>query len=200
MSEMTVRPFHMSDLGALYDICLRTGDSGKDARTLHSDRMILGHYFAAPYVAFEPSLCFVIDQNTRPVGYILGTSDSRQYSRWAEEQWFPLLRRRYAVLPENFTEKDRYLAGLIHKGYTPREELRDYPAHLHIDILPEGQGGGMGRRLIDTFVEALKKKGVTALHLEVGRANPRAIAFYRHIGFHLIREYPRSLALGMRFA
>ncbi len=195
---MSVRPFHLSDLDALYDICLKTGDSGNDARTLYSDRMILGHYFAAPYVAFEPSLCFIVDDNTRPVGYILGTSDSLRYSRWAEQQWFPLLRRRYASLPENFTERDRYLAGLIRKGYTPKEELGAYPAHLHIDILPEGQGGGNGRRLIDAFVGALKSKGVSALHLEVGKTNPHAIAFYRHIGFHIIREYPLSLAMGLR--
>ena len=34
-------------------------------------------------------------------------------------------------------------------------EVDAYPAHLHIDLLPELQGQGMGRRLIDTLRAAL---------------------------------------------
>ena len=36
----------------------------------------------------------------------------------------------------------------------------EYPAHLHIDLLPELQGQGWGRRLIDTLVAALRERGV----------------------------------------
>lgn len=195
---MTIRPFHLSDLGALYDICLRTGNSGKDARELYTDKEILGHFFAAPYVAFEPELCFILDNHTRPLGYILGTSDSRKYRQWTEQYWFPLLRQRYARESEDFTPKDRYLRELILRGYVLREELRDYPAHLHIDILPEGQGRGMGRKLMEAFMTALRKKNIPALHLEVGLSNSGAIAFYRRMGFSTIAEYQKSLALGIK--
>ncbi len=195
---MTIRPFHLSDLGALYDICLRTGNSGKDARKLYGDSEILGHYFAAPYVAFEPELCFILDNHTRPLGYILGTSDSRRYLHWTEQHWFPLLRQRYARERENFTQKDRYLRELILRGYVFKEELAEYPAHLHIDILPEGQGRGMGRKLMEAFMAALRKKNTPALHLEVGLSNPGAIAFYRRMGFSTIAEYEKSLALGIK--
>ena len=36
----------------------------------------------------------------------------------------------------------------------------DYPAHLHIDLLPEVQGQGWGRLLIATLVDALRERGV----------------------------------------
>ncbi len=196
---MTIRPYHPADITALFDICLKTGNSGRDATSHFRDKEILGLYYAAPYVAYQPSLCFILSrEDTRPVGYILGTSDTARFSEWAEERWFPLLRQRYVTLPENFTDRDRHIAELIRRGYPVKEALKDYPAHLHIDILPEGQGGGMGRRLMETFIRALKENGVPALHLEVGKANPRAIDFYRHLGFHTIVENEKSLALGMR--
>ena len=34
----------------------------------------------------------------------------------------------------------------------------EYPAHLHIDLLPETQGQGLGRRLIETLVDALQER------------------------------------------
>ncbi|HHM01794.1 MAG TPA: GNAT family N-acetyltransferase, partial [Caldithrix abyssi] len=86
----------------------------------------------------------------------------------------------------------------ILRGYVLREELRDYPAHLHIDILPEGQGRGMGRKLMEAFMTTLRKKNIPALHLEVGLSNSGAIAFYRRMGFSTIAEYEKSLALGIK--
>ena len=68
-------------------------------------------------------------------------------------------------------------------------ELADYPAHLHIDLLPELQGLGFGRRLIDTLRAALAARGVAAVHLGMDAANTGARAFYARLGFH---ELPSS--------
>ena len=37
--------------------------------------------------------------------------------------------------------------------------LGEYPAHLHIDLLPGVQGSGYGRRLIDTFGASVAAAG-----------------------------------------
>jgi ribosomal protein S18 acetylase RimI-like enzyme len=76
--------------------------------------------------------------------------------------------------------------------------LTEYPAHLHIDILPEGQGKGMGRKLIEIFVDALRRQKVKALHLQVGKSNENAVHFYQRVGFHIIKEYERAIAFGMK--
>ena len=70
-------------------------------------------------------------------------------------------------------------------------ELAEYPAHLHIDLLPELQGQGFGRRLIDTLRAALAARGVPAVHLGMDAANTGARAFYDRLGFH---ELPSSTA------
>jgi ribosomal protein S18 acetylase RimI-like enzyme len=78
-------------------------------------------------------------------------------------------------------------------------EADDYPAHLHIDLLPRLQGQGMGRRLIETLIAALRERGIPGLHLGLDAANTSARAFYDRLGFV---ELPSSTAevpvLGMR--
>jgi GNAT superfamily N-acetyltransferase len=62
-------------------------------------------------------------------------------------------------------------------------ELADYPAHLHIDLLPEWQGKGFGRGLINAFLTGLREAGVARVHLGMAVANVEARAFYDRLGF-----------------
>lgn len=198
--ESKIRPYHPSDLYALYQICLKTGDSGKDATCKYNDPEILGHFYAAPYAVLESDLCFVLTCSGSPCGYILGTRDSAVFYERCERDWFPVLRERYPKPAEDDASADANIIRLIHRGHKVKKELLDYPAHLHIDILPAGQGQGMGRKLTDTFLNRLRELKVPAIHLEVGKANPGAIKFYKRIGFHVIKEYERSIAFGMNLS
>ncbi len=193
-----IRPYHPSDLSALYRICLQTGDSGKDASAKYSDPDLLGQFYAAPYAVLEPELCFVLTCSGKPCGYIIGTKDSQEFYRRCERDWFPVLRERYPMPAKDDTSADAHIIRLIHQGHVPNPDLSDYPAHLHIDILPQGQGKGMGRRLIETFVEELRRQHVKALHLQVGKSNENAVQFYQRVGFHIIKEYERAIAFGMK--
>ncbi|MBE2212416.1 MAG: GNAT family N-acetyltransferase, partial [Opitutaceae bacterium] len=73
-----------------------------------------------------------------------------------------------------------------------------YPAHLHIDLLPVLQGRGVGRRLMDAFLGALRVRGVPGVHLGVSTANPGAIAFYERLGFACLETHPDWRAYGKR--
>ena len=67
-----IRPFRPGDIGALYRICLQTGDLGQDATSLYPDPDLIGHCFAAPYGLFEPALAFVAEDTAGVAGYVLG--------------------------------------------------------------------------------------------------------------------------------
>jgi ribosomal protein S18 acetylase RimI-like enzyme len=195
-----IRPCHPSDLCALYRVCLRTGDSGRDASRIFRDRELLGHYYVAPYVILEPDLCFTLTQDGFPCGYMLGARDSAAFSARCEREWFPVLRARYPLpVPEDNSE-DALMIRAIHRGYRPHPDLTAYPAHLHIDLLPAAQGQGWGRKLIETFLNRLRELSVPAVHLGVGDKNARAITFYERVGFHPIHAYPGWIAYGMRLS
>jgi ribosomal protein S18 acetylase RimI-like enzyme len=69
---------------------------------------------------------------------------------------------------------------------------------LYIDLLPRLQGRGLGRRLIETLLAALRASGSRGVHLHVGRANQRAAGFYGHMGLtELPAVGPRVFALNL---
>lgn len=196
--NFSIRPFHPSDLPDLYRICLLTGASGKDASALYQDPDLLAHFYMAPYVFIEPELAFILCLDGKPMGYVLGTKDSEKFEEWSEKHWFPTLRNKYPMPEESDESFDARIIRRIHTGYKADPDLKEYPAHLHIDLLPEAQGKGQGRKLMEAFIEKLKELKAPALHLGVDLHNPEAIAFYKKVGFHVINEFPDYIAFGMR--
>lgn len=188
-----------SDAVYLYGICLGTADSGKDAAALFNDPLLVGQYYAAPYLFYDPSCCFVVEDEGVPKGYILGAADTGAFNRWMETLWLPPLRRRYPdPYPEEKirTEAERNMLRMLHWPLPPDNPFPGYPAHLHIDLLPEIQGKGWGRSLMEALLGELRKRRVPGVHLGVGRSNTAAAAFYYKMGFTLLEEAGWGFNLG----
>ncbi|GLW10921.1 hypothetical protein Misp01_60490 [Microtetraspora sp. NBRC 13810] len=197
----TIRPYDLADLPGMYRVCLQTGDSGRDATRLYRDPDLLAHIYAGPYPVADPGLTWVARDDQGVLGYIVATADTPAFERWLEDAWWPGLRERYpaelAADPGDGTEDWRRVAH-IHRPRRFADPLHEpYPAHLHIDILPRGQGAGLGRRLVETLTGALRARGVPGLHLGVGSGNPRALAFYLAVGFHEERRGERGSTMTM---
>jgi ribosomal protein S18 acetylase RimI-like enzyme len=194
-----IRPYRPEDRAAVAEICVLTGAAGGDSRAKYPDPDLLASIFALPYVDHEPELAFVLDDGGTAVGYVLGTADTPAFAKWFREEWLPPLARRYPPPPDPPTTSLDWLAGVLHnpeRMLVP--ELADYPAHLHIDLLPGHQGAGHGRALMTAFLRALGETGVPRVHLGMDPANTRARAFYDRMGFHEIPvpSLPRVMYLG----
>ena len=170
----------------MYEVCLRTGDSGRDATALYRDPYLLGHVYAGPYPVADPGLTFVLADHLGVAGYVVATADTTAFERWLEANWWPVLRAQYprsqAADPGNGTHDWQRVAHLHDAAVVDDELYERYPAHLHIDLLPRAQGAGAGRRLMETLLAALRERGVPGVHLGVGSGNPGARAFYLRIG------------------
>ena len=180
-----IRRYSGSDHDAVYDICVRTAAAGGDARgKFHSDDL-MPDLFAGPYIFLEPRSAFVLDDGGGgAVGYVIGTPDTEAFARAYRERWIPRLADRYPVPPNPpVTPDDEMLA--LH--YWPERllwaGLPEYPAHLHIDLLPAFQGAGHGRALIDAFCAAMADAGAVGVHVCVVSENTRALGFYDRLGF-----------------
>jgi ribosomal protein S18 acetylase RimI-like enzyme len=179
-----IRRYEERDLAAVYDVCVRTADGGQDARGKYRTDDLMPDMFAGPYVFLEPSFAFVLDDGERAVGYVIGTPDTAAFVHAYRETWIPRLAGRYPVPPSPpVTPDDEMLA--LH--YSPERMVwpgvESYPAHLHIDLLPPFQGAGYGRKLIDTFIDAVAEAGAPGVHVVVVRSNVGALAFYGRLGF-----------------
>jgi len=192
-----IRPYRPGDDDALYDICLRTGDSGEDATHRYTDPRLIGELFVGPYLRFEPELAFVIEESGQVLGYILGARDTRAFEAACEQHWWPPLRRRYPLDAFPSDSADASLVNHIHRpGRADDDVVADYPAHLHIDLLPPAQGRGLGRALMQRLLAALREAGAPGVHLGVGAANERAVGFYTRLGFEVLKRPPRALVMG----
>lgn len=181
------------------EICVLTGAAGKDSREMYPDQGLLPAIFTDPYLHLEPGLAFVVDNGERAVGYIVGTADTAAFIRAFRQEWLPQVT--YPALTAPPSTPSEEMVDLLHNPERmTRPELASYPAHLHINLLPEYQHKGLGRELINTFVSALREAGVPALHLSMWAANVDARAFYNRVGFHEIQvpDSGDTAYLGMR--
>ncbi len=180
-----IRKYRPADHDGVYDVCVRTGAASQDARGLYSTDDLVPDIYAGPYLLIEPELAFVLDDGQRAVGYVIGTADTQRFVDAYAERWLPLMRDRYPQPPPVLaTPEHRQLANLFNPGRMIRPELAPHPAHLHINLLPDYQGGGYGRALVAEFLAALAERGVPSAHLAVYSTNIRALGFYAKLGWY----------------
>ncbi|GGS84339.1 GNAT family N-acetyltransferase [Nonomuraea spiralis] len=213
---MGIRTYRPGDETALYEVCLRTGLDGQDASAVYPTRHLLADIFVGPYLALQPSLAWVLDDDSDddsgdgggdsgdrgrpaggPGGYVLGALDTRDFEADCERLWWPPLRERY----RHVTEPERWLAEhLAAPRPAPAEIVANHPSHLHIDLLPRWQGAGWGSRLVARLLQALDERGSRGVHLGVSARNTRAVAFYTKLGFTELKREDTVLFMGMTAA
>lgn len=187
-----IRPYRESDLDKLYDICLATGDEGRDGAHLYRDPKIIGHVYAGAYGVLSPETAFVVEDDKGVGGYIIGPADTYAFEKRREAAWWPSLRALYADPagdPASWSWDERMARHIHHPDRTPRRINEIYPAHLHINLLPRFQGCGIGKRMVDRWLETVSAMGAHGACLGTGESNPRAMRFYRAYGFHEVERF-----------
>ncbi len=183
----TLRRYQSGDLAALYRISLATGLHGGDASQIYDDPQLMGHIYSAPYAVLEPDLAFVAETDGAVAGFVLGTLDTRAWLARLEAEWWPALRPRYrdpSETPEAERTLDQRRCHQIHHPPSPPRAVVDrFPAHLHLNLLPQLQRRGIGTRMAGLWCDRAAKLGATAAHVGVNRENQAAVAFWRRIGF-----------------
>jgi ribosomal protein S18 acetylase RimI-like enzyme len=194
-----VRPGHLADLPSVYEICHVTGLNGGDATGAVTNRQLLGHYFAAPYLVRDPSWCWMAADDEGVAGYLVTTPDTRAFAAWMDADWLPAVR---SLLPARdnpaWPPTETWIRNVIQAPFPVPDLAAEYPAHLHIDFLPRAQGQGWGPRVLEAFRAKLRAEGVRGFHLGVATANEKAHRFYARQGFRVIREPPGVIYYGLK--
>ncbi|KAI0003099.1 acyl-CoA N-acyltransferase, partial [Russula compacta] len=207
---LTIRPVDPADTPALSLICLLTGDAGQSAEPLHEHGELPGLAWALPYVLLPSGTAhtwgFVLADDTAPdedhttkaiKGYVLGTSDTRAYEAATKTEWWPSLRTRFPLSSngDKRTKADQEYIDLIHRtpDAAPEACLVVSLAHMHINLLPEVQRQGWGRKLIGSAVDYLRGQQIDAMWLGMDKRNIVARNFYEKLGFRGIKDAPDNM-------
>ncbi|MBG6055426.1 ribosomal protein S18 acetylase RimI-like enzyme [Salinibacterium sp. CAN_S4] len=191
-----IRAYRPDDLDALRQICVLTGDAGRDATGQWSDDGLLPDVFLEPYLVIEPSTAWVVEQDDRPVGYLVATLDTRDFVRRWRQEWSPVFAARHPRAAPDPGERWLHVAG-VEPEHLLNAHTDAFPAHLHIDLLPAAQGRGAGRALMRGLGRAAISAGVAGVHLGVGRSNTGALAFYDRLGFRELSTDDSTTWLGI---
>ncbi len=191
--SFTLRDARPGDVPALYHVCLKTADHGRDGEPFYRDDPdAAGRIFVGPYLAFEPELGLVLEDDRGVCGYALGALDSRAFYARYEKEWRPRLCAQFPLPegdPAGWTRAEVLRSGYHRPNYFCPEPYDACPSHMHIDLLERAQGRGLGRRMMERVMARLRERGSPGVHLGVSVLNTPALRFYSRLGF---REVVRT--------
>lgn len=178
--SVTVRPARASDFAGVCEIAYATGFFGASASRYFPDPALFGDLWIRPYFLGVPA-GFVAERDGRLLGYIIGTQSWKTYRRafmtvLAGVLW-RVIRRRYAcplgALP--------FLLRQV-RFAPPHAPEGAFPAHLHLNLVEDARGLGLGSALLRAYLELLRARGVPGVQLSTTLENRAAVALYRRFG------------------
>lgn len=198
-SGEAVRNFHEADRSGLYHVCLATGDSGASAVHLYNEKDMLGEIYVGPYLSFQPDLALTLIHEGIS-GYALAALDTRSFEDTLSKQWWPAILEKYKNRsPEIFNEREKNLFSYIQNPpLRPEAVVKDYPSHLHIDLIEKAQGRGIGKAMMLLVLQTLREQGSPGVHLGMGAQNSRAFIFYTKLGFTLLDKNDDEWTMGLK--
>jgi len=197
VSSTLIRPATLEDLPALYNVALKTGDSGNDATGMFRNDVLLGEVFVGPYVTLATETSFVLGKDYHASGYGLCVLDTLAFQRRCHQEWWPILQDKYQSIKDEVS-RDWLLAEIFNPTPSPNEILKEYPSHGHIDLLPHLQGQGWGRKMMQTMESKLADLGSSGFHLRVSAFNDRGLKFYAAIGYEELMRRGDEVVVGKR--
>lgn len=182
--DIIIRGYRQDDREAVQNVCIVTGIGQEEAQPAF--RTMLLTAFCNYYIEQEPQNCFVAVDGERVIGYILCTENSNLWAQAFENTYV--------------AETEEENLRLFYRGTmeTPIKYASDYPAHLHIDILPEYQRMGIGFQLMDALTAHLRAVGVPGVMLSVAADNEKGKNFYGKYGFTVLDRTDYEIVMGIK--
>jgi len=205
-SGVTIRAATSRDRSAMRRICAATAadrpflpyaDVPEMAAIEHLD----------PYLSIEPESCFLAELDGVVVGYIVGAVDSDRFAarlrRYRQRQVPAVLldavllvvggrARRWATVRALLSRQWRAIRG-DHTNPCPLPAGRfggDFPAHVHLQLLPSARGHRIGLALTLAFEAYAKRAGAAGQHSRVveRRGDQRYSEMLMALGAEVVEE------------
>lgn len=199
MIEIEIKPATLRDLDDLYFVALKTGDSGNDATALFRNDQMLGEVFVGPYVTLASETSNLLSESGKTVGYGLCVLDTDHFQSLCMKHWWPRLQIKYAEL-EHCSEDEWLVREIFSPTPSPSEVIKEFPSHGHIDLLPQVQGKGWGRKMMEHMENQLKAHGSPGFHLRVSAYNERGLKFYAALGYTELLRRGDEVIVGKRLS
>ncbi|MBF6351713.1 MULTISPECIES: GNAT family N-acetyltransferase [Nocardia] len=184
---MRIRTFREQDRPALRRLAVRAGQ-GSPTETLWGHQESESLIYLEPYMDREPESLFLAESDGELLGYLTGCVDTESFP--SEDQRIADAVRRYRLVlrrrPALFFARSAFDAASAALRRAPSAgEIHDprWPAHLHINVVPEARGTGAADGLMEHWFDRLRSMGSPGCYLQTLVENTRAVRFFERMGF-----------------
>jgi ribosomal protein S18 acetylase RimI-like enzyme len=210
-TTVKIRPFEPRDRSSVREICCDTADSGNPVERFFPDREVFADLLTSYYTDIEPEATWVAVGRVPPrgedvpggaasgdaaytgtedkvVGYLTGCLDTRRFLRamaWriAPRAFLKGLERGAVWHPLTLRLLSANLGNWLRGGFRRAVPLRDYPAHLHINLRRGFRGQQVGQQLMERFFEQARQARLSGIHAGVSADNAAGRRFFEGFGF-----------------
>ncbi|WP_233493114.1 MULTISPECIES: GNAT family N-acetyltransferase [unclassified Meiothermus] len=190
--SLTIRPARPSDLEALGQIAYATGFFGDSAAVYFPSPPLFRDLWIKPYLNGVGACNFVAELEGEIVGYIVGAPDERAYQRYFLRSAWEILRKILSGGYPGLLKSALYLLRAARYG-SRQAPIERYPAHLHINLLPQARGLGAGQKLLEAHLDCLRARGIAGVQLSTTQENQAALGLYRKLGFEVYIQWQSPL-------
>lgn len=172
----------VQDQAAVGRVAYLTGYFGASAERYFPWQPLFELLWVSPYFQGVGVGCFVAELQGQVVGYLLGAPNQTEYLRGLMRVL--LGRRLWTSIPPPFP-----LLACLHyllraaRYAAPHADFGRYPAHLHLNLLPQARGQHLGEALLRAHLGALERRGVPGVQLSTTTQNEAALGLYHKLGF-----------------
>ena len=187
--EVVIRRYKQQDRAAVRFLCCETGFLGKAINPVFEDRELFADYLTRYYTDIEPESSFVLVQGGVVKGYLLGSYRPGRQQLFNFFNNLALFSRGMA----KYAFYNRATRDFI--GWILRNSWREVPvtprrcAHFHFNVLPEAQGLAHVTKLMNSYLDHLRGKGVRQVYGQVVTFESRRGAkVFERYGFQVIER------------
>jgi len=199
--EVIIRKYRPEDRPALRSICYDTGLMGAPMDPYFGCMELFADYWMNYYTDYEPESAFVAEVDGEVVGYLVGCKETSAQQEAHRCEILPRIRRKLFTFGYKI---DRRLFGFLYRyvrtmwrNEIVEEPVKDFPAHLHMNLKEGYRSRGIGSKLMAAYLEYLSSSGVPGVHLGTTTHNKLAVPFYKKWGFRLVSRHPFTMYDGI---
>jgi GNAT superfamily N-acetyltransferase len=194
--EIIIRKYNRDDRASLREITCDTAFMGEPAEKFFTGREFLADFLTLYHTDYEPKSIFIAERKGKVIGYLSGAKNEKTMDLVFIVKVLPRVALKLIFRGYIF-KKSSFLFVLFNiysflKGefYAPAFIKKDYPAILHINVDKNYRGSGIGGRLIEVYLNYLKKEKIKGVHLTT--QSEKSFKFFEKLGFEILYETKRS--------
>ncbi len=193
--DFIIRKFEINDRAGVRHISCETSFLEYPRNMIFDDDEVLADALTLYFTDYEPESCFVVVQEGKVVGYIIGSKNVMEMERINNSKiiiplFIKAVRRGVFFRWDNLKFFFYILKSALKGEFFMPNFVEEFPATLHINLQKEFRGKGIGEKLIKTYLDFLKEEGVGGLHF--GTFSEGAKNFFLKMGFTVLFNRKRT--------